>query len=99
MSQLFHMALRGLREWVAQILSPQYLYGMFSAEYRRDTRQAARLELKADADTPDRDLMVNSFRWRALREYNQLPVELRKVNSLKSFKPSLWKWIRSNISI
>ena len=79
--------------------SPQYLYGMFSAEYRRETRQAARLELKADADTPDLDLMVNSFRWRALREYNQLPAELRKVNSLKSFKPSLWKWIRSNISI
>ena len=73
--------------------SPQYLYGMFSAEYRRETR----LELKADADTPDLDLMVNSFRWRALREYNQLPAELRKVNSLKSFKPSLWKWIRSNI--
>ena len=79
--------------------SPQYLYGMFSAEYRRETRQAARLELKADADTPDLDLMVSRFRWRALRIYNQLPAELRKVKSFKSFKPSLWKWIRSNISI
>ena len=78
--------------------SPQYLYGMFSAEYRRETRQAARLELKADADTPDLDLMVSRFRWRALRKYNQLPAELRKVKSFKSFKPSLWKWIRSNIS-
>ena len=77
----------------------QYLYGMFSAEYRRDTRQAARLEIKADAETPGLDLMVNSFRWRALREYNQLPAGLRKVNSLNSFKPSLWKWIRSNIPI
>ena len=79
--------------------SPKYLYGMFSREYRRDTRQAARLEIKADAETPDLDLMVNSFRWRALREYNQLPAELRKVKTLKAFKPSLWKWIRSNILI
>ena len=79
--------------------SPQYLYGMFSTVYRRDTRQAARLEIKADAETPDLDLMVNSFRWRALREYNQLPAQLRKVNSLKSFKPSLWKWIQLNIPI
>ena len=79
--------------------SPQYLYNMFRNEYNRDTRQAARMELRQDSETPDLDLMMNSFRWRAVKCYNQLPAGIRKQKTLKSFKTSLWKWIFITIPI
>ena len=59
--------------------SPQYLYQMFNREYMKNTRQAARMEIRQDGETPDLGLMWNIFRWRALREFNQIPAELRKT--------------------
>ena len=79
--------------------SPQYLYMMFNREYIKNTRQAARREIRQDGGIPDLGLMWNSFRWRALREFNQIPAELRKVGTLKSFKTGLKKWIVLNIPI
>ena len=79
--------------------SPQYLYPMFNREYMKNTRQAARMEIRQDGETPDLGLMWNIFRWRALREFNQIPAELRKIGSLKSFKTGLWKWIALSIPI
>ena len=79
--------------------SPQYLYKMFNREYMKNTRQAARREIRQDGGIPDLGLMCNSFRWRTLREFNQIPAELRKVGTLKSFKTGLKKWIVLNIPI
>ena len=79
--------------------SPQYLYNMFRSEYTRDTRQAARMELRQDGETPDLDLMMTSFRCRAAKCYNELPAGIRKLNTLKAFKTSLWKWILIAIPI
>ena len=79
--------------------SPQYLYKMFNREYMKNTRQAARMEIRQDGETPDLGLMWNSFRWRALREFNQIPAELRNVGNLRSFKTGLRKWIVLNIPI
>ena len=45
----------------------------------KNTRQAARMEIRQDGETPDLGLMWNIFRWRALREFNQIPAELRKT--------------------
>ena len=79
--------------------SPQYLYNMFRSDYTRDTRQAANLEIRQERETPDLDLMMDSFRWRAAKGYNQLPVAIRKMKTLKMFKTSLWKWILVSIPI
>ena len=62
--------------------SPQYLYNMFRSDYTRDTRQAAKLEIRQEGVTPDLDLMMDSFRWRAAKGYNQLPVANRKMKTL-----------------
>ena len=58
--------------------SPQYIFNMFSTDYTRETRQASRMEIKQDRDHPELGLTMDSFRWRATRDYNRLPVELRK---------------------
>ena len=79
--------------------SPLYLYNMFSMDYTIRTRQAARMELRTDSDTPELELTMDSFRWRATRDYNCIPAEIRKLETLKSFKTSLWKWIISSIPI
>ena len=79
--------------------SPMYLYRMFNRDYIKNTRQAARLELRQDGETPELGLAMNSFRWRALREYNQIPADMRKLKTLKSFKTCLWKWIIDHIPI
>ena len=79
--------------------SPMYLYNMFNSEYTRDTRQAAMMVLRQDGETPELNLMMDSFRWRAVRQYNQLPAEIRKMKTLKTFKTSLWRWILVSIPI
>ena len=76
--------------------SPQYLDSMFSMNY---TRQAARLEIRPDRKIPELELTMEGFRWRAVKEWNKVPTEIRKLNSLKLFKTSLWRWIIKNIPI
>ena len=79
--------------------SPQYLYSMFTTEYTCNTRQAARMEIRQDADTPDMTLTKDSFRWRAVGEYNRLPAEIRKLTSIKTFKTNLWRWVSKSIPV
>ena len=79
--------------------SPQYLFSMFNMNYTMDTRQAARLEIKPDRKIPELELTMDGFRWRATKEWNKLPKEVRKLESLKLFKTSLWRWIIKNIPI
>ena len=79
--------------------SPQYIFNMFSTDYTRETRQATRMEIKQDRDHPELELTRDSFRWRATRDYNRLPVDLRNQVSLRIFKTRLWKLITMNIPI
>ena len=78
--------------------SPSYLYSMFSSKYQIDTRQARSEQIK-----PTRistlELSYESFRWRAARMYNDLPIALRQVTSVPKFKKELKKWIIENIPI
>ena len=57
------------------------------------------MEVKQDREHPELELTKDSFRWRATRDYNRLPVDLRSQGSLKIFKTNLWKWITINIPI
>ena len=78
---------------------PQYIFNMFSTDYRRETRQAARMEIKQDREHPALELTKDSFRCRATRDYNRLPVDQRNQESLRIFMTNLWKWITINIPI
>ena len=79
--------------------SPEYLLNMFTTDYIRETRQAARLEIRQDMETPDLELTRDSFRRRAMREYYKLPAEIRRQSLVSAFKTELWRWIKANISI
>ena len=79
--------------------SPQYLFTMFTTDYTRNTRQAARMEIRQDSEVPDLNLTMDGFRWRATMEFNKIPAEIRQMKTLKSFKTSLWKWITTAIPI
>ena len=41
----------------------------------------------------------DSFKWRAAAQYNQLPAELRKCETLQTFKMNVKAWIKINVSL
>ena len=79
--------------------SPQYLFNMFTMDYNCNTRQAARMEIRQDKDTPELELTKDSFRWRATKEYNKIPAEIRTISSIHLFKTRLWRWIITDVPI
>jgi hypothetical protein len=81
---------------VMQTESPRYLFSMFSNKYNCDTRHARRALLRPTRET-DLELSEDSFRWRAARAFNALPLPVRNSSSMKSFKIEVKKWVRENI--
>ena len=78
--------------------SPRYLFSMFSSKYHCDTRHARSKQVKPTRGST-LDLSEESFRWRAAKIYNELPVSLRQSTSAGSFRVGLKKWIRDNIPV
>ena len=83
---------------VRQTESPRYLFSMFSAKYNCDTRQAASGLIRHTRGI-ELDIAKDSFRWRASNEFNSLPLVTRQKTTLKEFKSSAKKWIKTNISL
>ena len=83
---------------VLESRTPQYLYSMFTMDYPCNTRLAARLEIRQDSSIPDKELTKDSFRWRAVKEYNKIPLDIIQ-QSLKTFKTKLWRWILTTVPI
>ena len=83
---------------VMQTESPRYLFSMFSTKYNCDTRHARRALLRPTRNC-ELDLSEESFRWRAAKDFNALPLSVRKSSSLKTFKIDVKKWITENISL
>ena len=85
---------------VLQNRAPRYLHGMFSRNYLVKTRLADKELLKpSDADSPTLELIKNSFRWRAMEQYNLLTLEIRNSPSITKFKVLAKKWIIENIPV
>ena len=78
--------------------SPKHLYSMFSAEYSYKTNQAHNKMLRHT-----RNLRLNltrdSFRWRAARNFNQLPLVVKNAESVEKFKNEAKSWILKNIPL
>ena len=77
---------------VIQNNSPKFLYSMFSAEYNYETRQARDGILRHTRDL-DLGLTASSFRWRAARSFDNLPLEIRKIETVQMFKKAAKAWI------
>ena len=83
--------------------SPQYLYSKLSqvndSHYKmRSAADKSKIRLGSDSQA-DAGLARRSFKYRATREWNLLPQEIRQLATLKVFKMELKKCVLSNIPI
>ena len=64
------------------------------------TRSSNSGNLKAVGQrVPSSQIYWNSFRWRSVRFWNQLPLELKNVDNIRRFKNDLKTWIQDNVEI
>ena len=66
----------------------------FSYKTRSDSSGCIRLDQSYRCKT---DLPKNSFRSRGAHEYNSIPVDLKRTQTMLSFKTKLKKWIQLNV--
>ena len=79
---------------------PSYLYDKFGSEYPCNTRLAASRKIRIDGNfDADLSLAKDSFRWRASKLYNDLPVHIRTETKMVKFKFYLKEWVSSNVAI
>jgi hypothetical protein len=83
---------------VIQNKSPKFLHSMFSAEYTYQTKQARDGMIRHTRDL-DLGLTASSFRWRAARSFDELPLEIRKLETAQLFKKAAKAWIKQNIPL
>ena len=77
--------------------SPRYLYSKLSNESTLNLRSTAnnRIGLGQDSQT-GAGLARNPFKYRATRQWNNLPLDVRQSINLKMFKFKLRKWVVNN---
>ena len=80
--------------------SPFYMNKKFNMNYPYDTRQATGGCIRYGEDFHSRrSFSHDSFRYRAAKDYDSIPVQLRNCRSMATFKSKLRKWIGSNIPV
>ena len=93
----YHSVLLVFKVKLAQ--TPKHLHSMHNSwSYQYRTRQAES-GLIQQAGKPRLEITKDSFRWRAATQYNQLPAELRKCETLVTFKKDVKTWIKNNVSL
>ena len=80
--------------------SPDYLYSMAGTDYNYKTRakDSGKLRLVSDYKV-DHELNLKSYRWRSIRSWNQLPLDITSISSLSKFKVQLETWVQKNNDI
>ena len=79
---------------------PKYLYNKFGTAYPCQTRLAASKKIRITANfDAELSLAHQSFRWRASRLYNELPISIRSESKVVGFKFQLKQWVKANIDI
>ena len=79
--------------------TPSYIRSMFSTEYRRMTRQALQGMIKPSRGVAKQELVSKNFRFRAVHDYNILPVIIKEANNQLTFKKLAKAWIMENIPV
>ena len=73
-------------------------YQISDIRYLTRFDRSEKLEVVAEYN-PTVALNLKSFRWRSVNCWNQLPIQVRQIESISEFKPKLKKWIEENIEI
>ena len=79
--------------------SPVYLYDKLSSEYPYRTRYATQENIRIGGSQNHPQLCQRSFRWRASKQWNQLPANLKMSKTVNQFKMGLFQWTKNNIPI
>ena len=79
---------------------PLYMYRKFSSVYPYETRQADGGCIRLGTEfTSKMSLCHDSFRYRAVSNYNSIPSQIRLTSNMGTFKLKLKKWVISNIPV
>ena len=79
---------------------PLYMHNAMSTAHPLRTRQATGGQIRLGQNFDSKQgLLHDSFRYRAAKDYNNIPVTMRSIRYLPSFKKKLKQWVRSNIPI
>ena len=79
---------------------PVYLGNKMRSNFPNFTRQATSGAIRYDEGFSGRKARSHtSFRYRATREYNRIPGEVREATTLSVFKTRLKAWIKTNIPV
>ena len=83
-----------------QTQKPRYLHEMSSTQlnYQMRADNVGKLRVVSDS-IPEQGLNWKSYKWRSVRFWNQLPVNIRTMNNLTKFKSKLKSWVLQNIDI
>ena len=80
--------------------SPFYLKENFNTVHSYRTRQASTGSIRRGPEpSKPHNFTFNSFTYRATREYNLLPGQIRSSRTMSSFKTKLKEWIKTNVPI
>ena len=79
---------------------PLYMHMAMSTAHPLNTRQAAGGQIHLGENFGSKQGLVHDgFKYRAAKEYNQIPAFLRSIRSLPSFKKKLKQWVITNIPV
>ena len=80
--------------------SPTYMHKMINRDYGYQTRACDAGLLRQGAEyKPYHGLNTQSFRWRSIKLWNQLPANIRNIQTLSNFKTKAKDWVLKNINI
>ena len=83
---------------IRQERKPVYLADKLAKNFNYRTRLAASNGIRM-TEKLDSDMRKDSFIPRTSIEWNQLPVTLRNIKEINTFKEDLRSWIKSNINL
>ena len=80
--------------------SPHYLYLKLSSDCTRVLRASSNLRIRLGSESQaGTELAKKSFKYRASREWNMLPLVIKQAKKVETFKFMLKKWVAENIPI
>ena len=85
---------------IFQTKSPHYLYLTLSSDCSRVLRASSDLRIRLGSESQaGTELAKKSFKYRATRHWNMLPLEIKQATKVETFKFKLKKWVSENIPI
>ena len=85
---------------IFQTKSPHYLYLKLSSDCSRVLRASSELRIRLGRQSQaGTELAKKSFKYRATRDWNMLPLEIKQAREVETFKIMLKRWVSENIPI